>query len=568
MVRTDKRREQSKSAARSRRRVEAEVFVDLAEVLPLSQSERTVYQVDRIAVLRLAVTYYHLRKLANTLFTSNPCLPGFFHQYASVAKIEPELGAETSLDNCLDGFVLIVSQSGHMLYVSNAISQYVGFTQADLMGRPFKDYVHVDDWEEINLQLKLTSNNKPKLFFRMKTALTPRGGRSRKLTTAVCQAMRASVTRAELISNNNEECFYVYCVPVSNSNNHRSFSFVNSLMSRHEIDMKFRFSEEKLASLLQYKNSKALIGQSLYQFIHPDDLQQAVYSFKQLYSKGHCTTDYYRLMTKNGDYVWVISEASLMTQNVRGVHQKYVICNHQILSDIESENGGTISKKMCDKILTREIKRSRFMKTKMAAATTPPPPQPAQFCEIKVKQEPSDYSSCDSPMVPNFCDIPLKSRSCALSKDENDFIDLKPSINSLRFDFEGIETDLPHVIFSSKDHFNDDDLSYMAPFVADDILDLVKYDELPWSLKSCSNFGGALTTDLTDDDAPAPKMKRSTSSNSSLSQAEKFSPLVTYTDHILLPTSNQSDTLDELQIAIIKNDLVESSEKFLQISPR
>lgn len=55
------------------------------------------------------------------------------------------------------------------------------------MGRPFKDYVHVDDWEEINLQLKLTSSNKPKLFFRMKTALTPRGGRSRKLTTAVCQ---------------------------------------------------------------------------------------------------------------------------------------------------------------------------------------------------------------------------------------------------------------------------------------------------------------------------------------------------------------------------------------------
>lgn len=162
---------------------------------------------------------------------------------------------------------------------------------------------------------------------------------------------------------------------------------------------------------------------------------------------------------------------------------------------------------MCDKILTRELKRSRFMKNKMTAATTPPPPQPAQFCEIKVKQEPSDYSSCDSPMVPNFCDSPLKSRSCALSKDENDLIDLKPSINSLRFDFEGIETDLPHVIFSvrfrtvfsfacrshllflcfhflqSKDHFNDDDLTYMAPFVADDILDLVKYDELPWSLK-------------------------------------------------------------------------------------
>lgn len=65
MVRTDKRREQSKSAARSRRRVEAEVFVDLAEVLPFNQSERTVYQVDRIAVLRLAVTYYKLRRLAN-----------------------------------------------------------------------------------------------------------------------------------------------------------------------------------------------------------------------------------------------------------------------------------------------------------------------------------------------------------------------------------------------------------------------------------------------------------------------------------------------------------------------
>jgi PAS domain S-box-containing protein len=548
--------------------VEAEVFVDLAEVLPLSQSERTVYQVDRIAVLRLAVTYYHLRKLANTLFTSNHCLAGNFHQYANVAKLEPELGAETSLDNCLDGFLLIVSQSGHMLYASNAISQYVGFTQADLMGRPFKDYVHVDDWDEINVQLKLTSNNKPKLFFRMKTALTPRGGRSRKLTTAVCQAMRASVTRAELLTNNNEECFYVYCVPVSNSNNHRSFNFVNSLMSRHEIDMKFRFSEEKLASLLQYKNSKALIGQSLYQFIHPDDLQQTVYSFKQLYSKGHCTTDYYRLMTKNGDYIWVISEASLMTQNVRGVHQKYVICTHQILSDVESENGAICCKKLCDKMLNREVKRSRFMKAKMSS--TSPLPQPAQFCEIKVKQEPNDYSSCDSPSVPNFCDIRSKSRSCVLSKDDNDFIDLKPSIDSLRFDFEGFEADLPQVLFSSKDNFSDDDLTYMAPFVAEDILDLVKYDELPWSLKSCSNFGTALTVDMTGAgfDGPPQKMKRSNSSNSSSSPTEKYSPMVTYSDHIFQQSSIESDTSDELQIAIIKNDLVESSEKFLQISPR
>lgn len=65
------------------------------------------------------------------------------------------------------------------------------------------------------------------------------------LTVILLQAMKATITIAEKALYNNEDCFYVYCVPVSNSNNHRAYGFVNSLISRHEVDMKFRFCEEK-----------------------------------------------------------------------------------------------------------------------------------------------------------------------------------------------------------------------------------------------------------------------------------------------------------------------------------
>lgn len=59
----DRRRESSRYAARDRRGKEADIFVDLKDVVPIVE-ESTVTHVDRIALLRVASTMCRMRRNA------------------------------------------------------------------------------------------------------------------------------------------------------------------------------------------------------------------------------------------------------------------------------------------------------------------------------------------------------------------------------------------------------------------------------------------------------------------------------------------------------------------------
>ncbi|VDN85115.1 unnamed protein product, partial [Brugia pahangi] len=63
MKNLDRRRESSRFAARDRRGKEADIFTDLKVVIPIVD-EATVTHVDRIAILRVALTLCRLRKVA------------------------------------------------------------------------------------------------------------------------------------------------------------------------------------------------------------------------------------------------------------------------------------------------------------------------------------------------------------------------------------------------------------------------------------------------------------------------------------------------------------------------
>lgn len=39
----------------------------------------------------------------------------------------------------------------------------------------------------------------------------------------------------------------------------------------------------------------------------------------------------YRLMAKGGGFVWMYSEASLVSHNTRGHKGQYVVCMHQLI---------------------------------------------------------------------------------------------------------------------------------------------------------------------------------------------------------------------------------------------
>uniref|UniRef100_A0A915Q657 PAS domain-containing protein n=1 Tax=Setaria digitata TaxID=48799 RepID=A0A915Q657_9BILA len=167
----DRRRESSRFAARDRRGKEADIFTDLKVVVPIVD-EATVTHVDRIALLRVASTFF---------LKSNP------------DEEHKCLWSETTLLECLDGFLAIVDLDGIILYVSESVSIYLGLTQVclprfyrgterdiftDLTGRSLKEFIHNSDYEEyVSCDTgNMTDHECGRVYtLRMKSVISPRG---------------------------------------------------------------------------------------------------------------------------------------------------------------------------------------------------------------------------------------------------------------------------------------------------------------------------------------------------------------------------------------------------------
>eukprot|EP00118_Oscarella_pearsei_P004406 m.18735 g.18735 ORF g.18735 m.18735 type:complete len:256 (+) comp27728_c0_seq1:662-1429(+) len=94
-----------------------------------------------------ALVFYSLAMTASTGETDG----GLINQY---------------LVQALDGFILVISCSGSVLYVSETVSSYLGLSQVDLIGRSLYDYCHLSDHAELrdNLNPCRHCRNRQQIF--------------------------------------------------------------------------------------------------------------------------------------------------------------------------------------------------------------------------------------------------------------------------------------------------------------------------------------------------------------------------------------------------------------------
>lgn len=82
--------------------------------------------------------------------------------------------------------------------------------------------------------------------------------------------------------------------------------YFSDMLSRHQIDSGRLIYVSPSAKQLLHFRSYDLYGQSLYQFIHPDDLTFVKACFQEKANESGRVT--YRLRRKEGDYIWVESQ--------------------------------------------------------------------------------------------------------------------------------------------------------------------------------------------------------------------------------------------------------------------
>ncbi|KAG5855205.1 hypothetical protein ANANG_G00046580 [Anguilla anguilla] len=356
---SERRKEKSRDAARCRRGKETEVFYELARNLPLPHSVST--HLDKASIMRLTISFMRMCRVIR---------PG----QAGREKEEDRQMSSFCLKS-LEGFVAMVTSDGDMIYLSENINRIIGLPQMELMGHSIFDFTHPCDHEEIRDNLSLKSavigkksrktNTERDFFMRMKCTVTNQG-RTVNLKSANWKVLHCtghlreySAAPSYTLCGFRElplTCMVMLCEPIphpSNTDlplNSKASALASkappidcnappldskTFLSRHSMDMKFTYCDERITELMGY-GPEDLLGRSVYEFYHALDSDCLTRSHHNLCTKGQAVSGQYRMLAKHGGYVWVKTQGTVI-YNSRNSQPQCIMCVNYVLSGVEEE---------------------------------------------------------------------------------------------------------------------------------------------------------------------------------------------------------------------------------------
>ncbi|XP_065078536.1 protein similar isoform X2 [Ochlerotatus camptorhynchus] len=359
----EKRKEKSRDAARCRRSRETEIFQDLASLLPMRQED--VDHLDKASVMRLSIAYLKVRDMLELFPTINK----LNKQHGSAVDGEDdamhadesdgEEDSKAALNELalekeklallsLDGFLLALSADGDITFVSENVLEYLGISQIDMMGQPIWDYSHQCDHEELREALNGRNHSPSELlkgvanseckplenrdfFLRLKCTLTSRG-RSVNIKSASYKVIH--VTGHIACKENGQRQLVAVARPMPHPSNIEVPLDSSTFLSKHSLDMKFSYVDDKMHALLGY-NPADLMGKPLYECHHGIDSDHLMGTFKNVMSKGQSETARYRFLARTGGYAWVVTQATLIYDKQK---PHSIVCVNYVISGVENKD--------------------------------------------------------------------------------------------------------------------------------------------------------------------------------------------------------------------------------------
>ncbi|KAJ7303887.1 hypothetical protein JRQ81_011396 [Phrynocephalus forsythii] len=316
---TEIRKEKSRDAARCRRSKETEVFYQLAHTLPFARGVSA--HLDKASIMRLTISYLRMHKLLNSGEWRN--------------EVEAEEQVDAYYLKALDGFLMVLTEEGDMIYLSENVNKHLGLSQLELIGHSVFDFIHPCDQEELQDVLsprqgfskKKEVKTERSFSLRMKSTLTTRG-RTVNLKSATWKVLHCSghmrcYAPAKPAEGKEAEggfaepplrCLVLICEAIPHPANIETPLASGTFLSRHTMDMKFTYCDDRIAELAGY-TPEDLLGCSLYEYIHALDSDAVIKSVNTLLSKGQAATGLYRFLARNGGYLWTQTQATVISSS-------------------------------------------------------------------------------------------------------------------------------------------------------------------------------------------------------------------------------------------------------------
>ncbi|XP_076017699.1 hypoxia inducible factor 1 subunit alpha a isoform X2 [Genypterus blacodes] len=336
-VSSERRKEKSRDAARCRRGKESEVFYELAQQLPLPHSVTS--SLDKASIMRLTMSYLRIRKL---LCSDEPAA-------VKVKETELDVQVNSSYLKALEGFLMVLSEDGDMIYISENVNKCLGLPQFDLTGHSVFDYTHPCDQEELREMLVYKTGSKKakdpnterSFFLRMKCTLTSRG-RTVNVKSATWKVLHCT-GQMHVYEGLAQETpgppespvpyLVLICDPIPHPSNIEAPLDTKTFLSRHTMDMKFTYCDERITELMGY-DPEDLLNRSVYEYYHALDSEHLTKTHHNLFAKGQVSTGQYRMLAKRGGFVWVETQATVIYNN-KNSQPQCVVCVNFVLSGIQ-----------------------------------------------------------------------------------------------------------------------------------------------------------------------------------------------------------------------------------------
>ncbi|XP_036392347.1 hypoxia inducible factor 1 subunit alpha, like [Megalops cyprinoides] len=331
------RKVRSRDAARCRRSQETEVFYQLAHTLPLPR--RVSSHLDKAAIMRVTLSFLRMHSLLRSgSEKAEPRAEGQGEEEETMDRFYPR---------ALAGFVMVLTEEGDMVYLSECVNKYIGITQLELLGQSVYDFVHPCDQEELRDVLTprtgLSKKKQPdqwterNFFLRVKSTLTSRG-RTVNIKSATwkvlhCTGHMRTYCGKDDASPPTGSFLTLLCEPIPHPSSVEFPLDRSTFLTRHSMDLRFTHCEGRVTELVGYSPDD-LIGRSAYEFHHALDSDHVTKSLHILLSKGQVCTSHYRFLAKSGGFVWAETQATVI-YNSKTSQPEAVVCLNFILSGVE-----------------------------------------------------------------------------------------------------------------------------------------------------------------------------------------------------------------------------------------
>lgn len=302
-----------------RRRDQNSEISELEALLPWSQKGAGI---DKISVLRLTSAFMKFRDFWDSSNQSN------------TGQQNDVVGFDRLFTEAIDGFLIIISASGEILYVSESVADYVGVTQQEVIGQSIYELTHEDDHDSISDNLK-AKGIRPRQFrqfyIRFKSSISP----GKKQLSRFGGTIMVHVSGNLKISQRRGESQYgvvgliAECRRIESSCSILEISIPQTMFtSTTTMDLKILSIDTKMSTVTGFDSE--IKGTTITDFFHPADNRRSIHCLKMLLITGQATSPIIRFMTHTGEWVWVQIQG-LMRYEHDNQTPKYLEANFKLI---------------------------------------------------------------------------------------------------------------------------------------------------------------------------------------------------------------------------------------------